>query len=378
ELLLESGLRDDQLRLAHKISSSTNFLLSIINDILDISKIESGKLQLETIEFRLPDLIAEIIAIFEDQAKLKGIALSSSIDDAVPCYLQGDPVRIKQVLLNLVSNAMKFTANGQITVKCRLNKSSSFRLSYINFEVTDTGIGISQEQLPLIFESFSQADSSTTRRFGGTGLGLSIARELIRMMGGDISVISTPGKGSCFAFTIALVPLEKESESSLHQRPGIGEQPLSQEGIRVLVVEDNPDNLDLCCQILRLLKCRIQTATNGIEALEILKQEEFDIVLMDCQMPVMDGYEATVKLRELEKAEGRKRRVPVIALTGNAFEEDLNYGRDNGMDDHLAKPYHIRQLVDVINRWTGQELNKIVTTQSTEDQSYPLRDDFIA
>jgi len=356
ELLLESGLKDEQLRLAHKISSSTNFLLSIINDILDISKIESGKLQLEAIEFRLTDLITEIIVIFEDQATLKGIMLKSSIDADIPSHLQGDPVRLKQVLLNLLSNAMKFTTHGQISIRCRLDKSSSFRLSYINFEVIDTGIGISQEQLPLIFESFTQADTSTTRRFGGTGLGLSIARELVRMMGGDISVISTPGKGSCFAFTIALIPVEKVFEGALPQRTSISDQPLTRSGIRVLVVEDNPDNLDLCCQILRLLKCSIQTAVNGMDALEKLKQEEFDIVLMDCQMPVMDGYKATVKLRELEQAEGRQRRVPVIALTGNAFEEDLDYSRNNGMDDHLAKPYHIRQLVEVINRWTGQQL----------------------
>jgi CheY-like chemotaxis protein len=174
------------------------------------------------------------------------------------------------------------------------------------------------------------------------------------MMGGDISVISTPGKGSCFAFTIALIPLENEFESTLPQRTSIADQPLTRTGIRVLVVEDNPENLDLCCQILRLLQCSIQTAINGVDALEKLQQEEFDIVLMDCQMPVMDGYEATVKLRELEKAEGRQRRVPVIALTGNAFEEDLDYSRNNGMNDHLAKPYHIRQLVEVINRWTGQ------------------------
>lgn len=356
ELLLESGLKDEQLRLAHKISSSTNFLLSIINDILDISKIESGKLQLEAVEFRLTELIAEIIAIFEDHATLKGITLKSSIEYDIPSYLQGDPVRLKQVLLNLLSNAMKFTTHGQISIRCRLDKSSSFRLSYVNFEVIDTGIGISQEQLPLIFDSFTQADTSTTRRFGGTGLGLSIARELVRMMGGDISVISTPGKGSCFAFTIALIPVEKEFVSTLPQRPTVSDQPLARTGVRVLVVEDNPDNLDLCCQILRLLKCSIQTAVNGMDALDKLKNEEFDIVLMDCQMPVMDGYEATVKLRELEQAKGRQKRVPVIALTGNAFEEDLDYSRNNGMDDHLAKPYHIHQLVEVINRWTGQQL----------------------
>ena len=354
ELLLESGLKDEQLRLAHKISSSTNFLLSIINDILDISKIESGKLQLETIEFGLPELIAEIMSIFEDQATIKGIALSSSIDYNIPRYLQGDTVRIKQVLLNLLSNAMKFTNHGQVTLKCRLGKASSFRLSYIIFEITDTGIGISQDQLPLIFDSFTQADTSTTRRFGGTGLGLSIARELIRKMGGDISVSSTPGKGSCFSFTLTLIPAEKGFESTIPQRPSIADQPLSRSGVRILVVEDNPDNLELCCQILRMLQCSIQTAVNGLDALEILRQEEFDLVLMDCQMPVMDGYEATVKLRELEKAEGRQRRVPVVALTGNAFDEDLDYSRNNGMDDHLAKPYHIRQLVEVINRWAGQ------------------------
>lgn len=351
ELLLESGLKDDQLRLANKISSSTNFLLSVINDILDISKIESGKLKLETVEFNLHELIAEICSVFEDQASIRGIALSSSIEDSVPYYLQGDPVRLKQILLNLLSNAMKFTPQGQIHIKCRLDKSSSFRLSYVTFEVIDSGIGISQEQLARIFESFSQADVSTTRRFGGTGLGLSIARELVRMMGGDISVISTPGKGSCFAFTISLIPVEKECESAQPQRSSISNQPLCRSGIRVLVVEDNPDNLDLCCQILRLLQCNIQTAANGMEALEKLKEGEFDIVLMDCQMPVMDGYEATAKLRDFEKAERRQRRVPVIALTGNAFEEDLDFSKQNGMDDHLSKPYHIRQLVDVINRW---------------------------
>jgi CheY-like chemotaxis protein len=345
ELLLNSGPSPAQQQMLNRINNSTNALLTVINDILDFSKIESGQLVLETIAFNLRETVTEAISLVEGHAAAKHLDLEIRIDPQIPEIVAGDPVRLRQILLNLLSNAVKFTESGAISLCCTVQESGDL----FRFEVTDSGIGISPENMSMIFERFSQADSSTTRRFGGTGLGLSITQQLTRLMGGEIGVTSTLGSGSTFWFTVRLQSTNRPSEQvRQEERPAASRHSLA--GIRVLVVEDTPDNRDVCSQILTMLGCRLDIACDGLEAVAILRRERFDVVLMDCQMPNMDGYEATRELRAWELQEGRP-RTPVIALTGNAFAEDQRLCLAHGMDDYLAKPFNISQLATTIQRW---------------------------
>jgi two-component system, sensor histidine kinase len=349
EVLLKSGLTERQHHFAATIKSSSDSLLSIINDILDFSKIEAGRLTLETVPFNLLDTLNELIEIFSEQAQWKEIILKTVIDPEVPYSVEGDPVRLRQVLINLVSNALKFTERGEITIKVH-NVELTPEHVVIKFEVTDTGIGISPEALPLIFDRFAQADGSTTRRFGGTGLGLSIARQLTELMGGSIGADSLYGVGSNFWFTARLSRFSGQLPESYYK---LIEEEVSKPSIissRVLVVEDTKVNYEVCSELLMHMGHTATAANNGIEALELLLKERFDMVLMDCQMPVMDGYEATRKYREWEMAQGGK-RLPIIALTGNAMEQDKRLCLDAGMDDYLKKPFNLKQLKDIFARW---------------------------
>ncbi len=344
ELLRATDLTPRQRRLSETISRSAESLLQIINDILDFSKIEAGRLELERIEFSLRETVEETVELLAGRANAKGLELTCAIESAVPFAVRGDPTRLRQVLINLVGNAIKFTELGGVAVRVAALDAAGL----LRFEVRDTGIGIAEEAQADIFNAFSQADSHTTRNYGGTGLGLAICKELLTLMGGAIGVHSAPGSGSAFWFEVRLAPSAGVGTSTI---PAIAEAPrLNLTGLRVLVVEDNPVNQEVAVGMLESLNCSTQAVDDGWLAIESMKATHYDAVLMDCQMPVMDGLTATAEIRRREADSGAP-RVPVIALTANAMEGDRERCLDAGMDDFLSKPFTRPQLAAVLNRW---------------------------
>jgi signal transduction histidine kinase/DNA-binding NarL/FixJ family response regulator len=351
DLLIRSPLAPAQLRYARVAQRSGKSLLGIINDILDFSRIESGKFSLHASAFPLRPLVAETAELFALRAEERGVALRTSVAPEVPETVIGDPGRIGQVLVNLVGNAMKFTERGEIAVTVS-GAPGDDGSAALTFEVRDTGIGIAPDALPGIFESFTQADGSTTRRYGGTGLGLAIARQLVQLMGGDISVESTPGHGSTFRFTVGF-PLPAPGTAPAASAPlpvpdaaGRLLVPGGDVSYRVLLVEDNPVNCEVALEMLDMLSCRTTVAENGLQAVMLAASTRFDLVLMDCQMPEMDGYQATREIRRHESG-----HVPIIAMTANAMEGDRELCLAWGMDDYLPKPFLFDELAAILHRW---------------------------
>ncbi|NCA73142.1 MAG: response regulator, partial [Sphingobacteriia bacterium] len=330
QLVLRSELSARQREDVEKIERSAHSLLGILNEILDFSKIEAGKLLIEQAPFEPRALIADVVHLVELAAREKGLELRVEIDSALAAGYLGDALRIKQVLINLLGNAIKFTSQGWVSLSAR--PAGSDRLA---FAVEDTGIGISAEQLARLFQPFAQADGSTTRRYGGTGLGLAISRQLVELMGGTLAVRSTPAKGSCFHFEIAVTALAQAPAPTLAAAaPSAPRSGLS--GRRILLVEDNLINQQIVLGLLADTGLSIQVATNGAEAIECFRKDPVELILMDIQMPIMDGYEATRHIRALDPA------VPIIALTANAFPEDIAKAEAAGMSDYLSKPIDLR------------------------------------
>ncbi|MEQ9365479.1 MAG: ATP-binding protein, partial [Leptospirales bacterium] len=342
-LALKTDLNDQQLDYLGKIQTSARSLLEIINDILDFSRIEAGKLDVERIQFSLDEVFRNISAVIGVKAQQKGLEMQFEASPAVPDRLSGDPLRLQQVIVNLVSNAIKFTARGRVSVLAEMVDSATD----IEFSVRDTGVGIPTHLQESLFEAFSQADVSTTRKYGGTGLGLTICKQLVEMMGGSIRVDSVPGGGSTFRFRVPLIPDSSESTpaeagavKAARSTPAGpeathasgGEVTLA--GCRILLVEDNAINQQVALEILQAAGAVLETADNGLEALNKLKLYSFDIILMDVQMPVMDGYEATRRIR----ANPDFASLPIIAMTATVMETDRRRAREAGMDAHLAKP----------------------------------------
>ena len=353
-LLLESGLADDQRRLAEAVRSSGESLLSIINNILDFSKIEAGRMELELACLDLHEMVAEVTEMFAAGAKRKGLELEFAVLDGVPRYLEGDPVRLRQILVNLLGNAVKFTAKGRVFLRVGLGDGGG-EDAVIRFEVADTGIGIRSGDLARIFESFSQADYSTTRTYGGTGLGLAIARQLCGLMNGELGVESEPGRGSTFWFTVRCALPAAVPGAAARAAVGTAAETPARFNVAVLVAEDNPINQDLAERMLLKLGCRVRIAVNGAEAVARVEQGAFDLVFMDCQMPQMDGFAATGAIRARERALGLG-RLPIIALTANAIAGDRERCLAAGMDDYLSKPFHRWQLRDQLLRWLPDRL----------------------
>ena len=353
ELLLDMGLSDEQREAAEQIARSGEQMLSIINDILDLSKIETGHLELDSADFDLDEALKEVCSAAAALARAKGLRLDLRIDPGVPRRRHGDRRRLQQILLNLVSNAIKFTTDGAIGVRVSATSRPQSGVR-ARVEVTDTGIGVDPASLQHMFEPFTQADVSTTRLFGGTGLGLAIARELVELMGGAIGAESEPGHGSTFWFEVELAaPLASTATPTPHPRTlGTAESGRTDSPL-VLVAEDSQINQIVAVRALERCGCRALVVRTGVEAIEALAAQRYDAVLMDCQMPDMDGYEATAELR---RREGTARHTPVIAMTAHAMDGDRQRCLDAGMDDYLTKPMRYADLAATLARWIRSDV----------------------
>jgi PAS domain S-box-containing protein len=366
ELLLRCALGDKERHLTKSIHRSGTLLLGLINDILDFSKIEAGKLHLETISFEIRRTIQEAVDLAMPEAQKKHLKLSWHVASDIPAYLLGDPMRLRQIIVNLVGNAVKFTEQGVIDVTVSL-ESHRGELYELSVTVRDTGIGISPEAQAHIFAAFSQADGSTTRKYGGTGLGLAIVKQLVTLMGGHVEIQSTPGEGSTFRFSAYFKQCDPD-KSSLRlsaEGSGIDAEPFAHhaegsEQVRILLVEDNPVNREVACGMLETLNLRIDTAENGREAVAAVESGEYALIFMDCQMPEMDGFTATQLIREREASttppshinvHRSLSHVPIVALTAHAMQGDRELCLAAGMDDYLTKPFTLSQLKQVLARW---------------------------
>jgi len=343
DLTLRSNLDKEQNENLIIAKSCTGVLLNVINDILDFSKMEAGKLLIEKIKFNIKDLIEDVIKVHTIDLEAKGLKLIYEFSSSIPQNLLGDPGRLKQILTNLTGNAIKFTQRGNVAISVKKHFENGDSIG-LHFSVSDTGIGISKEELELLFISFSQVDSSYTRKFGGTGLGLAISKQLIEMMGGKIWVESEKGKGSTFNFTIKF-NINFNSESDNNPKPIVYSE---SEPCRILLVEDDKVNQMVVERFLEIKGHKITIANNGKEALDILKNEKFDIILMDINMPEMDGIETTAQIRINET--GTKKHIPIIALTAYALKGDKEKFLSLGMDGYVAKPINRRELIENINR----------------------------
>ena len=350
-LLLDTELDENQKDLAHSAKSSGDALLSIINDILDLSKIEAGKVELVEEDFDLEGLLDDVVFSLGVQAREKGLALRCSVDRETPCRVRGDGSRLRQVLVNLVGNGIKFTSSGEVAVGVT-GESAGGKDVLLRFSVKDTGIGIPRDKVDTLFVKFTQADASTTRKYGGTGLGLAISRELVSLMGGEIGVSSREGEGSEFRFTVRL----RRQEPGKRIPPRVRVVPVrptlpdrSYKGARVLLVEDNKINQQVARKILTRFGVAVDLATNGVEAIEMLRRDRYDLVLMDVQMPEMDGLTATATIRD-PRSGVLDPAVPIVAMTAHAMREDREQCLKAGMDDYVTKPISAESVIAVLDR----------------------------
>ena len=348
QLLQTTQLGKDQEEYARAAVDSTSHLLDVINDILDFSRIESGRLETEYLYFRLDEALANCIANFRYVAEQKGLALELEGMEALADFeVSSDPTRIRQIFSNLLGNAVKFTEKGSVRISAVVTTRSATR-ARIRISVVDTGIGIDADKLPHLFDAFTQVDSSTSRRFGGTGLGLAIVLRLMRLLGGELSVESEPGKGTCFIcdFDLPIRPAQRmhamPSDSSTGQLPALSG--------RVLLVEDNDVNRMVAQHMLEAAGLEVITAVNGEDALARLRDDHFDCVFMDIQMPVKDGLTAVAEWRAREQSSGLA-RTPVIALTANALGGERERCLAAGMDDYMAKPFQRQTLLEMVSRY---------------------------
>ena len=337
-LLLETPLDADQKDCATTIRNSADALMTIINDILDFSKLEAGKVAIECVDFDLEQILTETLALLSPQAERKGLMTQRRVTPGCPTRLKGDPVRLRQVLMNLLGNAIKFTESGSVGLRAALIEESVER-AVVRLIVLDTGVGIPKERQAAVFDSFTQADNSTTRKFGGTGLGLTISRQLTKLMGGSMGVESEIGLGSAFWIQI---PFEKQGQA-LSETGTQATNPLEiapEETVlidlRVLLTEDNAVNQKVAMRILNKMGCSVELAKNGQEAVVFSAQETFDLIFMDVHMPVLDGLEATREIRIRERETGG--HIPIVAMTASAMEGDREMCLDAGMDDYITKP----------------------------------------
>ena len=344
ELMLHSQLDSQQRRHAELIGSSGRLLLALINDILDVSRIEAGHMQLTSQPYSPRTAGQDVVALMRERALAKGLELQLDVTQDEDATLLGDAIRIQQILFNLIGNAIKFTDRGSVRVKIAVEAGVA-PAATLRLEVDDTGIGIPESAMATLFDRFTQADSTTMRRYGGSGLGLAITREIVQLMGGAIATTSTPGVGSRFAVTIPSRFVERDAAASAVAEPGAA-APV-RPSLRILVAEDNDVNQILIDAVLTRMGHVVHLVANGHLAVEAVRRGDYDLVLMDLQMPGMDGMEATQAIRALGGARGE---LPIIAMTANAFDEDRQACLAAGMDDYVAKPIDVAQLAEAIAR----------------------------
>jgi PAS domain S-box-containing protein len=355
EQLAQSQLDGDQRYFTDIMRSASSTLLSIINDVLDISKIESGKFSIETIPFGLNKTIRQTLSIFEEKAKHSGISLDIALMDDRGIMHLGDPHRLSQVLFNIVGNAIKFTNAGYVRITSHLARGEN-DVCFVSFTIEDTGVGMDMSYLTKVFEAFSQEDASITRKFGGSGLGLSIARSIVQIMGGTIQIESEKGRGTRVDIRI---PMRISNDKTKQEIVEMTDLQKSLKGLRVLAVEDNELNRMVLQVILKKCEVSVSIAHNGQEAIDLIQENEFDIVLMDVQMPILDGLEATKYIRE-----DLKLSTPIIGLSANAMREEVEICKQAGMNDYLVKPYSERSLVELMKKWSSEE--KSIMTEQEE------------
>ncbi|MBF0590343.1 MAG: response regulator, partial [Magnetococcales bacterium] len=355
DLLWNAELEPKWQKMIHTARHSAESLLTILNGILDFSRLDAKRVTLEQIDFDLQALLESVVALLTPQAQEKNIQLSLRLDPHhSPTVVRGDPTRLRQVLTNLLSNAIKFTEKGTVRLEYALESSTETGRTLHRFTFTDTGIGIPQHMHDQLFDAFTQADGSTTRRYGGTGLGLAICKELATLMDGEIGLESTLGRGSTFWFTCQLYPATQHPPPGEERHALEGEATVAALSVRfkgrVLLVEDSETNRHVGCGLLASLGITPQIAIHGAQALEMVRTHPFDLVLMDVQMPQMDGLDATRRIRTLEKAQGTP-PIPIIAMTANVLPRDREACREAGMDDHLPKPVRLVALQTCLERW---------------------------
>ena len=364
ELVLDSTLTREQRDQLTTVKHSAEALLILLDDILDFSKIEARKLHIERVEFQLRTVLEEVMKVLSIRTSPSTLQLSCDVRADTPDFLMGDPTRLRQVLLNLAGNAVKFTSRGKVIIRVRPEAMTNDEATLL-FAVSDTGIGIPPDKQKLIFEAFAQADTSTTRKYGGTGLGLTISNQLVQLMGGRISVESQPQKGSTFYFTIpfGIVHKRAAAPNALTSSP-TSPAPLP---LRILLVEDNAVNQKLALVLLRRLRHRVTLANNGQEAVRQLEQRSFDLILMDVQMPVMGGLEATAVIRKLE--ERTAGHIPIIAMTAHSMAGDRERILAAGMDDYISKPIRFDELYKAIERFAPRTIDGAVLLQGIDGDS---------
>ena len=363
-LLLNTLLTSEQRDYAETVHNSAEALLTILNDILDFSKIEAGKLTIESIPFDLRAVVHEVVTLLTAAAEEKGITLTVDYAPGAPQYVVGDPVRIRQILFNLTGNAVKFTRQGRVRLVVA-SEAQANGPAHVRLMVEDTGIGIPAEKLVHIFEKFTQADASTTRKYGGTGLGLAIAKQLVTLMGGAISASSEPERGATFTFTLPLPSTTEKAvcsyiqdhrswETSLasQQAKNVAEVP----ALRVLLVEDNTVNQKLAARLVEKLGYCVDVVANGREAIEATSHRSYAAILMDCQMPEMDGFAATRLIRQRYAERPEQPHLPIIAMTANAMSGDRERCLEAGMDDYVTKPIKLEVFKTTLERWLNRSL----------------------
>ena len=351
DVLLDSDLTAEQRESLQMVRTSGESLLRVVNDILDVSKIEAGRLGLEPFDFRLREQLAAGLKALAFQADEKGLAFTWQVAADVPDALHGDWLRVQQVLVNLVGNAIKFTKEGRVSVQIDVVERGAAD-ALVRFAIADTGIGIQPDRQAAIFDAFTQADGSTTRRYGGTGLGLTISRRLVEMMGGQLYLVSEPGHGATFYFTIRMIVHPQPDDAATGRIEGsLGSEPKIPRPLTILLAEDNGVNRFLAMRLLENHGHRVDAVIDGHAAVAAVAQGDYDLVLMDFQMPELDGLEATKRIRASEKGTGR--RVPIIALTANAMVGDQEKGLAAGMDGYVSKPIDITALLAEIRRVTN-------------------------
>ncbi len=352
DLLKTTSLKPQQEEFADVMLSSAKTLLTLIDDILDFSKIEAGELQFESTPFNIGKNLYNAVKILSPKAREKGLLLDFDTDDKIPSILIGDPTRLNQVVLNLAANAIKFTSRGEVKIKVSLLEKNK-ELVVLLFQVTDTGIGISQTNMHKLFKTFSQVDASTTRVHGGTGLGLVISKKLTEMMGGEIGVESKVGEGSRFWFTCRLQKPDKDAIKPISQNGTIKNE--YQGNLKILLAEDNPLNTKVVRLFLNRMGQDVEIAENGIVAVDKYRNGKYDLILMDINMPEMDGYEATRIIRQLEMENKDRGRVQIVAMTANAMSGDKEKCLELGMDDYLSKPFRLPDMKRILSVNTNQK-----------------------